>query len=38
MRIEKILYMALYEAHRRQVEEAMETLSEGHEGFYRRPS
>jgi len=34
MRIEKILCTVLHEAHRRQVEEAMDTLSEGPEGFY----
>jgi hypothetical protein len=35
MRIEKILVTVLHEAHRRQVEEALETLSEGPEGFYK---
>jgi hypothetical protein len=35
MRMEKILVTVLHEAHRRQVEEAMGTLSEGPEGFYR---
>ncbi|MCA1731899.1 MAG: hypothetical protein LC751_21645 [Actinobacteria bacterium] len=35
VRIEKILVTVLHEAHRRQVEEAMETLAEGPEGFYR---
>ena len=34
VRIEKILCTVLYEAHRRQVEETMETLGEGPEGFY----
>lgn len=35
MRIEKILVTVLHEAHRRQVEEAMDTLAEGPEEFYR---
>src|SRR3954462_14403028 len=35
VRIEKILCTVLHEAHRRQVEEAMNTLSERPEGFYR---
>ena len=35
VRIEKILCTVLHEAHERQVEEAMDTLSEGPEGFYR---
>ena len=35
MRIEKILCTVLREAHNRQVEETMETLSEGPEGFYK---
>ncbi len=35
VRIEKIISTVLHEAHERQVEEAMETLSEGPEGFYR---
>jgi hypothetical protein len=35
VRIEKILCTVLHEAHERQVEEVMETLSEGPEGFYR---
>ncbi len=34
VRIEKILCTVLYEAHRGQVEEAMDTLSERPEGFY----
>lgn len=34
VRIEKILCMVLHEAHRQQVEETIETLSEGPEGFY----
>jgi hypothetical protein len=34
VRIEKILCTVLHEAHRWQVEEAMDTLSEGPEGFY----
>ncbi len=38
VRIEKILCTVLHEAHRRQVEEAMETLEEGPEGFYKTPS
>jgi len=36
--IEKIIAAVLDEAHKRQVEEVMETLSEGPEGFYRCPS
>jgi hypothetical protein len=35
VRIEKILVTVLHEAHRRQVEEALKTLSEGPEGFYK---
>jgi hypothetical protein len=35
MRMEKIFVTVLHEARRRQVEEAMDTLSEGPEGFYR---
>ena len=35
VRIEKILCTVLYEAHKRQVEEATQTLSEGSEDFYR---
>jgi hypothetical protein len=38
VRIEKILATVLDEAHDRQVEETMETLTEGPEGLYRRPS
>ena len=34
VRIEKIPVTALHEAHQRQVEETMETLGEGPEGFY----
>ncbi len=34
VRIEKILCMVLHEAHRRQVEETTDVLSEGPEGFY----
>jgi hypothetical protein len=32
--IEKILCTVLHEAHERQVEETMDTLAEGPEGFY----
>ena len=35
VRIEKILCAVLDEAHERQVEEMMETLSEGPEDFYK---
>src|SRR3712207_819783 len=35
VRIEKIIATVLYEAHERQTEEVMDTLSEGPEGFYR---
>ena len=35
MRIEKIIATVLDEAHKRQVEETMDTLAEGPEGFYR---
>ena len=35
VRIEKIIATVLHEAHERQVEETMYTLSEGPEGFYR---
>src|SRR3989337_2705287 len=38
VRIEKILCTVLDEARQRQVREVIETLSEGPEGFYRRPS
>jgi len=34
VRIEKILYTVLREAHQRQVEETTNTLLEGLEGFY----
>lgn len=34
VRIEKIITTVLGEAHKRQVEETMETLGEGPEGFY----
>jgi hypothetical protein len=37
VRIEKIITTVLHEAHDRQVEEVMESLSEGPEGFYRSP-
>jgi hypothetical protein len=37
VRIEKIITMVLREAHERQVEEVMDTLTEGPEGLYRRP-
>jgi hypothetical protein len=35
VRIEKILCVVLVEAHKRQVQETGETLSEGPEGFYK---
>src|SRR5918995_6780212 len=35
VRIEKIIATVLDEAHKRQVEEVMETLSEGPEGLYK---
>ena len=35
MRIEKIHCTVLHEAHKRQAEEVVDTLSEGPEGFYR---
>ncbi len=35
VRIEKIIATVLHEAHKRQVEETMETLSEGSERFYK---
>src|SRR3990170_4118330 len=38
VRIEKILCTVLAKAHKRQVEETTETLSEGPEGFYRSAS
>ncbi len=34
VRIEKIIAKVLHEAHERQVEEVMDTLAEGQEGFY----
>ena len=37
VRIEKIIATVLNEAHKRQVEEVMETLSEEPEGMYKRP-
>ena len=37
VRIEKMICTVLHEAHERQVEEAMDALSEGAEGFYRSP-
>ncbi len=37
VRIEKIVAAVLREAHGRQVEEVVETLSEGPEGFYKNP-
>jgi hypothetical protein len=38
VRIEKILVAVLHEAHERQVEETIETLAEGSDGFYANPS
>ncbi len=35
VRIEKILCTVLHEAHKQQIEEAMDTLSERPEGFYK---
>ncbi len=35
VRIEKIVATVLHEAHRRQVEETIETLAEGPEDFYK---
>lgn len=35
VRMEKILAVVLHEAHNRQVEEAMDALAEGPEGFYK---
>ena len=35
VRMEKIIATVLHEAHRRQVEEAMDALDEGPESFYR---
>lgn len=37
VRIEKIIATVLDEAHKRQVEEVMDTLEEGPEGLYKRP-
>ena len=37
VRIEKIIATVLDEAHKRQVEEVMDTLQEGPEGLYKRP-
>jgi hypothetical protein len=34
VRVEKILCAVLHDTHKQQVEETMETLSEGPEGFY----
>jgi phage tail sheath protein FI len=36
VRIEKILCTVLQEVHKRQVDETMDTLAEGPEGFYSR--
>jgi hypothetical protein len=38
VRIEKIIVTVLYEAHKRQVDESIETLAEGPHGLYRGPS
>jgi len=38
VRIEKILVTVLHEAHKRQVEETLQTLAEGPDGFYQSPS
>ncbi len=35
VRMEKILAVVLHEAHKRQVEEMMDALSEGPKGFYK---
>ncbi len=35
VRMEKIMCAVLREAHERQVEETMDTLAEGPEGFYK---
>ncbi len=35
VRIEKIIVTVLHEAHERQTQEVMDTLSEGSKGFYR---
>ncbi len=37
VRIKKVLCTVLHEAHRRQVEEAMDTLFKGPEDLYKRP-
>jgi hypothetical protein len=37
VRIEKVIALVLRKAHELQVEEVMETLSEGSEGLYRCP-
>jgi hypothetical protein len=37
VRIEKIIVTVLHEAHRQQVEETMETLGEGPDGYYASP-
>jgi hypothetical protein len=37
VRIETILFMVLHEAYMQQVEEKMDTLSEGSEGYYKTP-
>ncbi len=37
VRIEKIVCMVLHEAHRRQVEETMDTFAKGPESMYRCP-
>ena len=37
VRIEKIIATVLDGAHKRQVEEVMNTLEEGPEGLYKRP-
>jgi len=37
VRIKKVIALVLREAHELQVEEVMETLSEGSEGLYRCP-
>ena len=38
VRIERIIVSVLHEAHERQVEETIETLVEGPDGFYARPT
>ena len=38
VRLKKILRAVIVEAHKRQVEETMNTLSEGPEGLYERPT